>query len=567
MHGAAVKSIRVYSGGKEVAIPTGVLFFEGYLNWEGRLLSDKQAAEQIKASLESAFLRDLFKVINGSFRFAFLQGSTLCFTTDHVGGYPLFYRISGESLELYDNPMLYSRRNSLDDLAFCSLLASGYTIGDTTVFQQVRECEPGTMYEFNLITGKLDSWRWFRYVCADSLDFDAEELDSIVAKLFPRTVKGEYTVSLSGGIDSRFLAGCLLKRQMPFKAYSFGTVYNRDRQIAAGLAEQLGFRHFTHDFSSGAGKSGFTSDDISYLVRNCAQGRSLPNETDLMSSRLLDPVSDIITKGFCGDVLAGSLLNDRVFRVNSYQAMADYLFNTHFRLTPFSGKQYREFLRSGHEQYLSVLYKGNHPGYISAIEEWHLLQRQRKYIVNTLTYYTSAGFMTYLPFYDRKLMQFFAALRFSDKKNQKAYFTYLKERLFTGSLAPLQTFETSRLNFQSGSTGTGLGKVRGQLREFSKRLDSGNRLKRYAKPSLTYYADSLILLTGKADNLPYLKAKIGSSHPGVYLLADFLKENGCPVAAGHLTWLAGQTPVQMHINGLTLAKIFFSREFTDILTK
>ena len=541
------------------------LMFRGYIRHNGGLLFDDRAKAIIKDILAQSTLDQLLSEINGCFQLIYFQDNVLHFTIDHFGGQALFYKLTNGTLELFDNPMSYPHSSKLNDAALCAVLSAGYTLGAETIFTDVQECAPGTLYSFNCKTGKLDSKIWYHYYSTDSEDFDPAELESIVQSLFPDAEQGQYTLSLSGGIDSRFLLGLLLNKTKPFQTYSFGSEFNSDRQIAAKLAAFYKFRHHDHRFNENLCLQYFTPDDINFIIRHCTLGRSLPNETDLISSRLLKPAIDIICKGFCGDGLAGSLLNDKVLKLSSLDGITDYLFYKYFDLTPLSGKAYKCVLRQNLKADLEQLLNKNKGSYVSTAEEWHLLHKQRKYVVNTLSFYKAAGYRYYLPFYDRRLMDFFARLKLSEKLHQKAYYSYLKEHIFTGKLAVLKEIPTSRQGFLHQPEFSFRQKLTYKVHHLFARYDTARLRRRFSSLPLPLYADSFLLLTGKLQDASYLRRSIGENFPDIVSVSAFLKDAGCPEASSHLTWLSRQSTTQLNLNGLSICRFFCSEQFIQCL--
>ncbi|MFO7660138.1 MAG: asparagine synthase-related protein [Candidatus Cloacimonadaceae bacterium] len=543
------------------------LMFRGYMRHNGMLLFDGQAEAILQDILAESSLDKLLSEINGSFQLIYYQDNVLHFTIDHFGGQALFYKLTNGTLELFDDPMTFPHGSKLNDAALCAVLSAGYTIGAETVFQDVVECAPGTLYSFDCSTGKLDSKTWYHYYSSDESDFDPAELESLVQSLFPDTEQGQYTLSLSGGIDSRFLLGLLLRKETAFQTFSFGSESNFDRSLAAKLAAFFQFRHNDHRFDETLCRQYFTPEDIRFIIRNCTLGRSLPNETDLISSRLLNPATDIICKGFCGDGLAGSLLNDKVLKLSSLDGITNYLFEKYFDLTPLSGRTFKNTLRANLKTDLNRLLNKNKGSYVSTTEEWHLLHKQRKYVVNTLSFYKAAGYRFYLPFYDRRLMDFFANLKLSEKLHQKAYYNYLKEHIFTGKLAVLKEIPTSRKGFRHQVKPNLRQRITETLHHLSARYDPAKLRRRFSSLPLSLYADSFLLLTGKLQDASFLHKKVGANFPELVSVSAYLRDAGCSQASSHLVWLSRQSTAQLNLNGLALCRFFLNEQFSAMLAE
>jgi len=551
----------------EVNLGQRNLFFRGYINYNGKLLYDADAEQEIANLLNDQTPNDLFNSINGAFRFIYLIENKLYFSIDHFGGYALFYQMEGGNLVLTDNPMLLQGKQNLLDKAVCAVLATGFTLGQDTVFANILECMPGTLYHFDLVTGKLECKKWFNYFSVNERSLDYTKLSVILHSLFPETAKGEYTLSLSGGIDSRVLLGCLLKKEKPFQTYSFGSDLNQDKHIAAKLASQFGFTHHHHNFTRESCTSYFNDEMLNRVYQYCTQGRSIPNETDLISSSLLDKDNNIIVKGFGGDWLTGRYITPALRKISEPQQMTRYLFDKYFHLTAISSGTFRNLLWKQFDELMTTKYYPNHPGLISAEEQWNQHHNERKYIINTLSCYNAKGFRFYLPFYDRRLMNFFAKLKFSEKTDQEVYFTYVRKCLFTEKLSPLRELPTLRNNFLTPFEPNVFDKSKAAIHTIIRYLDAGKIRKRFFLPALSEYADSLMLFNRELKTTPFLRNRIGKNYPDVTNVAEKLKLAGCHEAAKHLLWLSKQSTSQININGVAFCRFFLHPEFVKYLNE
>jgi hypothetical protein len=560
-------SISIRIKGQQVSLVDGELVFRGYVVQAGKLLRDESVAGVLTQFLKGNTPDKLFETINGSFLFIYKKNSYIFFSTDHVGANPLFYWRGNDSLDLTDNLFETNYQGKLSDKALCSLLAAGYTQGQDTIFEDVKECEPGTLYIYDIKTGKLEHKSWFRYVSTNEKDYVPEELDVLAKDLFPTTDRGEYTVSLSGGIDSRFLSASLMQNGISFQTYSFGSELNKDMHIAEQIAEHYSLKHQRHLFTPKLCARYFNSEDLGFILSGCTLGRSLPNETDLIPSRKLDSGQNIICKGFCGDGLAGSLINKKVMSLKTLDGMVAYLYHKYFNLTCISGKTFKDVILAQLKENSASLLEAHGGDYVSALEDWHLRFKQRKYIVNTMSFYTTQDYGIYLPFYDRRLMDYFAALKYEEKMGERAYFSYIKNMVFTGELAFLAELATSRQGFNQVVQVSAFKKLKKTLQESISKLDVKRLRKRLGGLSLSYYADTLMLFNHNFIMHPYLDNKVSYNFPEIIEVVDFLRQNGCQNAAAHVDWLAKQRTCQVSINGLAICKFFFNRQFIQLLVK
>ncbi len=553
--------------GCAAALEEEQLFFRGYICHAGKLLFDSEAAAVISSALSSAPPGQLFRNINGSFQFIYLQERILYFSIDHFGGHALFYRLCGDFLELFDNPPAQAQPGPLNEAAFASLLASGFTLAQDTLFREIQECHPGTLYSFSLATGGFNSRRWFGYHSTNEKPLEPAKVTQLLDDLFPVPQAGRYALSLSGGIDSRLLFGVLIKKELPFFTYSFGSEHNRDKQIAAQLASSFGIEHVAHDFTPETCRDLYNETDLDFILRNCTLGRSLPNETDLLSSRALDPGRDIIVKGFGGDWLSGRYITPALLKLQGEAEMTRYLFDKYFNLTCQSSPRFQRLLYSRLANLLQTTYYPYNPDPVASAEQWNQHHNERKYILNTLSFYQARGFRFYLPFYDRCLMQYFSRLRFGEKIDQTGYFIYLRKHYFLEELAPLRELPTLRGNFLAPYRISRKHRFRSTVHGLLRALDRAKIRKRFARADLNLYADTLMLFNHDFQLATYLKNPVQKNFPPIKEVAALLWDCGCPLSAAHLEWLGRQATSQLNVNGISICKFFFNPQFVSFLKR
>jgi asparagine synthetase B (glutamine-hydrolysing) len=558
---------KIFINQQEVKLQPNETYFKGYINQAKTLLYDAQALAAISSEIDVQGLDKVLETINGAFQLLMHKDNKLYFTIDHFGGYSLFYKLNSDSIEIYDNPMLSAHDVTLNDTALCSIMATGFALGEDTIYCEIKECLPGTLYSYDLSSGKLETKTWFNYISTDEVSLNTDELMSIIADLFPATEKGDYTSSLSGGIDSRFLLACLLKKEKPFQAFSFGSDLNQDKHIASAMALKYHVNHQRHNFNPDTCKEQYTDTDIDFIIHNCTFGRSLPNETDLISSKTLNPDEHIICKGFGGDWLTGRYMTPQLLKCHTPAQMTKYLFDKYFNLTCMSSGSYKHTLFHRFEALMNSTYYSQHKNLISAEEQWNQHHNERKYIINTLAYYKASSFRFYLPFYDRNLLGFFAKLRYTEKIDQNGYFKFLRESFFTNNLSQLKESTQLRPNFVAPLKPTVAKEALSAMHNLLRKLDTKKLRKRYARLPLAEFADSLMLFTHEIKAKPFLTNKIVQNFPHTMEVSDLLKKGDCPEASLHIAWLSKQTTSQLNINGLSLCKFFFNKEFIQALNK
>lgn len=147
----------------------------------------------------------------------------------------------------------------LDRIAASQSLIFGHTLGTRTTFDGVRSLPPGTIARLD---GSTSIERYFRHDFGHRrhADKSVEENADTLASLFAdacrnRNLDGQPNLlSLSGGLDSRVVAGAYADLDIPFTAVSFDNergIYEGDVRAAEAVAGELDVRWKTYEARAG----------------------------------------------------------------------------------------------------------------------------------------------------------------------------------------------------------------------------------------------------------------------------------------------------------------------------
>ena len=179
---------------------------------------------------------------------------------------------------------------TLDRLGIAQFVLFKYTLGDRTIYDGIKRLPPGSLLRANQdgvtieSTHDLDFGRKHR--STKSVETNAEELATLFAEsCHRRTVssdKGHNLVSLSGGLDSRAVAGAFARNNDPFTAVTHTLTTADDVRIAKEIAGGLDAQWERYEIQdSGAARSKILSMKQGMLPLAAAAGlnyyRELPN--------------------------------------------------------------------------------------------------------------------------------------------------------------------------------------------------------------------------------------------------------------------------------------------------
>ena len=525
--------------------------FDGYLVDSDTLLCGQDASDQFGRELCRHGIEGALERLNGAYWYAVRKGELLWFGVDHFGGGSLFYRLEPE-LTLFEDPFAEVANPSFCDTAICSLLASGFTLGQDTVYAGVRECSSGVLYEYDAGSGSLEEKPWFKFNLNPEKEYEPAALEAAFMRFLPHLGDAglAYLLPLSGGLDSRTILAVALRRNLPLKTFTYGLPGAGDFDIPGKICSGLEISHAAFPTAPAPGESWFDAGDMKEMVRCMHLARSLPEESDWLPVRELSRGRFVVCPGHSGDWLAGSWIDARLYRARSLKRLVEYILDRHFGLTAISSGDFAELLRAGiRESLLAVMPDcGEDP--VACADRWNLEHRQKKYIINSTRKYRHLGLQTYLPFFDRGLMSVFMHLKMQCRFNQRAYIDLLRTQLYTGRLEILRRIENTRGNLDPGQAGrlrreSPWERLHQRLRE----LDRGKYRKRFLTSSMQGYDEPAAMLTSRGRSF-FMRQKVKDAFPLLNPCAEQLRGLGCPESARHVEWILGQQVSQMNPAGL-----------------
>ncbi len=242
---------------------------------------------------------DWLRAADGDFLIFMLdrRSGEMCVLNDVLGRLPVYYHEAGGKIIV--SRELRFITNLLDEVRFdpmaiAQYLLLGHPLGNKTLFDGILRLDPASMMRMGPLRGKL------QIECL--LRFDMEELEergldtechagmlveSLCGSCRRRAdVSGDILVALSGGLDSRTVAACLKKSEIPFTSITFldsrGTARS-EAPLAREIAEALGceWRMFHKEPSTGSDvlkllqiKSGMNYLGMSFSIPICRELRS-----------------------------------------------------------------------------------------------------------------------------------------------------------------------------------------------------------------------------------------------------------------------------------------------------
>ncbi|MDR1763318.1 MAG: asparagine synthase C-terminal domain-containing protein [Dysgonamonadaceae bacterium] len=410
---------------------------KGYLfDSEENLYRGEELCTYFSEAKNEQDFRDKLADANGVFSVVIERGGSLWLAVDRFRYFPIFYRQNLQMLRVGDNPddlFEPDSRPELDEESCTVFSALTYVLGNKTLLKDVFELQAG---EYAVFEGQNIRTAFYHKYFAETRNISFEdaktELKRIIDNMGRRTFRlidgRPAAVSLSGGLDSRLVA-CILKKSgiKNVVCYTFGVkTGNPELERSETVARKLGFDWHFVDYStikeSDFYKQKTFLDFCKYTSRyvskfGFAQYFACKN---LIENKALQPGFVHFT-GDGGDFFAGSHLRPYMLNYKSISQIAKDLQYIHCDIAELSGKERKLIFN----HILKSLDKRN--PLFGNVENWDLKERQAKYIINTTKLWEFYGLETQVPLCDKEFADFFAALPFEYRMNQKLYKTVLHE--------------------------------------------------------------------------------------------------------------------------------------------
>lgn len=265
--------------------------------------------------------RDAFttaRQLNGTFNLAYYDPArqVVQLVSDRLGSRPLYYLESHGALYfgLEQKAILAAHGGEprFDDLAVLQLAAFGHQLDDRTIFAGISVLPPGSILTAGP-SGVTITRYWraaYRRGHATGADAAAELAHRLIAATRRRSVdrRAPLGIFLSGGLDSRCVAGALATTGAPVTAFTFGEPSERDVRFARQLAGRLGFSHQTYSHRG----LDFTAT-LSRVVWRTEATLAFPECLSIEFHRLIRRSARLIFNGHLGDMLSGGHLLPELF--------------------------------------------------------------------------------------------------------------------------------------------------------------------------------------------------------------------------------------------------------------
>lgn len=406
---------------------------KGSLNSFQELINEENLDEFLKRMCSST----------GLFSMVIDSKDALILITDRVRSAPIYYRSTTHKVVVSNVFDSLSRDTVPENICIKAreqFLHAGFVIGNSTIDKSIHQVEAGSVVRISkTLPYSITSSRYaeLEYDQCGSTQRSFEELDQVVTECFSdlaeRANGRQIAIPLSGGYDSRL---CAMKlRELGYDnlfAFSYGVRGNKEAKLSQLVADKLNipweFIEYTDDFLvqewDSEGRRAYR--DMAF------SGCSLPHYQDyfainrLLERKLIDQ-SSVLVPGHTADFSSGGHLPSFIFDGDemSGERLRNHLLEKHFNLWP---------LPSDFQSMEAELWLGSFPENLSRIaaaqilDDFNMRERQAKFIVNSCRVYDFYGLSWWLPFWDRRFVEFWCNVPLSQKKSRWWYKEYVNTK-------------------------------------------------------------------------------------------------------------------------------------------
>lgn len=274
---------------------------------------------------------EVAKKFNGLFNLAFWdeKKKSLTLINDRLGiHYLYFYNDNKNFLFAPELKALLQHSKIKRTLSIESIVdyfSFGFILGDRSFFKNIKLMPPGSILKYK--NGKFSIEKYWDFPFIENHQKKSEkdyinEFDLIMNKVSNRqrengTRKG---IALSGGIDSRIIAGYLSKKNDSLYSFTFGEEGTDEVNYAARVADELGFYHQRIDYSVQDFFNNF--DNMVWL----SEGHINTSEYYSLAKFMADKV-DVAFCGNGGDIISGKTLSKKIYKEKKRDAIIELLFS------------------------------------------------------------------------------------------------------------------------------------------------------------------------------------------------------------------------------------------------
>jgi asparagine synthase (glutamine-hydrolysing) len=413
------------------------IYVKGYVfDKNNTLYRDKGLIEYFVGYENEEGFKKKLKDANGIFSVIVQENDKTLVGIDRTRTFPIFYSEQDADVSVSDNTYLLKNKlpaPQIDLLAQEEFLLTGYVTGENTLLKNVYQIQAG---QYAVLGEGVKKESYFTYATSTIVNKPytllKSELAGILDEVFGRLIASvnnrTIVIPLSGGYDSRLVAGMLKKLGYEnVICFTYGSKDSFEVAYSKKVAGKLGYKHIYVEYCEEL-FDGFVNDK-NYLDYSKFGG----NHTSLfllqdyfavkyLHDKKMIPTDSIFVPGHSGDFLAGSHITASMGKNAGESRIVNEILKRHYTLKKNAspekyGTQISQLLNDGFSY--------------SCYEDWDLKERQAKFIVNANKTYEFFGYEHRIPLWDNALIELFKYLDIKYKLKRKFYKNVLEKEIFS----------------------------------------------------------------------------------------------------------------------------------------
>lgn len=395
------------------------IYVKGYLfNQDDILYQEKSLIDYFYGiQTEDEFFDKLSKA-NGIFSVIIIYEDVAFFAVDRTRTFPLFYSCYKDKIIISDDVAYIKKRVnlSINDESVSEFISTGFVTGKYTLVDKIYQVQAG-QYLVYLNNNLISKFYHTYLVLQDELFIETKEsLENRLIGIFDRVVDRiikfvdgrQIVVPLSGGFDSRLIVSLLKQKKYEnVVCFTYGAKDSFEVRTSKEVANKLGYHWYFIEYDQNTIKDNYIlSDSFKEYYQFASNYVSVFLLQDyfavqyLKEKKIIDEKA-VILPGHSGDFLGGSHL--RSGKRISIHNIIDSIIEKHYILQDIGELSKKRVI-----QYVKNIEK-NSLGY-SAVENFNMMERQAKFIVNANRIYEFFGYQHMIPLWDLELINFFRVL-------------------------------------------------------------------------------------------------------------------------------------------------------------
>lgn len=393
---------------------------------------------------------DVVHHLNGFFAIVRQQNNRVFLAVDRIRSMPLFYATDEGRLFISDDADWVQERckiSAFDPICEEEFLLTGFVIGCSTLYQEIRQVRPGeaVCFEYYDGTWRMSENKYYQFGHHDYYEAMEKELldlyHQVVLSVFERVLEvidgRQVVVPLSGGYDSRLVV--LALRYLGYSnvtTFSYGRIENPQSAISSKVANAVGYPWRFIEYSKGKWHSWFRSDERKAFYRLAANLCALPFMQDwpaIWELRRHGDIPDdaVFIPGHSAGQLAGGRITENpevcqdVFPTRDQFVLS--VLRSHYMLwrwpldVPGMVKRHSPHILD------SISDLSSYPDWASAFDAFNVNEREAKFVVNIMRATEFWGYSWWLPYFDNAYLSFWERVPIPFRIGERLHVDYVNQ--------------------------------------------------------------------------------------------------------------------------------------------